>query len=170
MARKGRAVNRRKPSPGGGRPGVALLVVAALIALAFFALEHFRKSAPPEKPVAGAEQAQRLPLPQRAVTQQKLSSASLPAPKPQVARPLPKGPGQVAIIIDDMGSSMKELQAFLSIKLPITFSVIPSLAHAKDVSEAAHQSGAEVMVHMPMGNIKVISHSSLCKCSCTNQY
>ena len=151
VARKGKAVNRRKPSPGGRKPVVALLVVVAFIALAFLLLEHFKKTAPPEKPVAGADQTQRLPLPQRAATQQKLSSASVPAAKPHLAvRPLPKGPGQVAIIIDDMGSSMKELQAFLSIDLPITFSVIPSLAHAKEVSEGAHKAGAEVMVHMPM--------------------
>ena len=149
MARKGRAVNRRKPSPGGGKPVVALLVVVALIALAFLLLEHFRKSAPPERPAAGADQTLRLPLPERAA-QQQISTASVPAAKPRAAAPRPKGPGQVAIIIDDMGSSMKELQSFLSIGLPITFSVIPSLAHAKGVSEGAHQAGYEVMVHMPM--------------------
>jgi uncharacterized protein len=127
------------------------LLVVALIALAFFALEYFRESVPPEKPVVGTDQAPRRPLPERSATQQKLSSARVPAAKPHPAAPArPKGPGQVAIIIDDMGSSMKELQAFLSIKLPITFSVIPSLAHAKEVSEGAHKAGAEVMVHMPM--------------------
>ena len=162
MARKGKgkAVNRRKPSAGGGRkPWLALLLVAALIAGSFFLLEQFRKSpAPtepaksgtPAKPAGGTDQAPHLRIPPRPL-QQKLSSASVPATKPHLAAaPRAKGTGQVAIIIDDMGSSMKELQSLLSIKLPITFSVIPSLAHAKRVAEAAHSAGAEVMVHMPM--------------------
>jgi len=157
VARKGRAVNRRKPSTGGRKPLIALFVVVALIVLAFFLLEHFRKSAPPAQPVkpaatvTGAEQTPHLKLPERPALQQKISSASVPVAKPHVAAATrPKGPGQVAIIIDDMGSSMQELQALLSIKLPLTFSVIPSLAHAKGVAEGAHRAGCEVMVHMPM--------------------
>ena len=154
MARKGKAVNRRKPSPGGRKPLVALLVVAVLIALAFLLLEYSRKSAPPEKVETGVT-APHVPLPQRAVpVQPKISSASVPAPKPHVAgTPRPgfgTGPGRVAIIIDDMGSSMQELQTLQSIKLPLTYAVIPSLPHAKRVADSAHGAGAEVMVHMPM--------------------
>jgi len=152
LARKGKAVNRRKPSAGGGKPLLALLLVAVLIAAAFFLLEHFRRSAPPAKVVTAAAPATpHLRLPARPAVQPQLSSASAPAVKPHpVAAPRPKGPGQVAIIIDDMGTNLQELQALLSIKLPLTFSVIPSLAHAKGVAEAAHGAGAEVMVHMPM--------------------
>ena len=151
MARKGRSVNRRKPPAGGKKPLLALLLVALLIALIFLLLEQFRKSAPPEKEARAVTSVSRLPLPVRPDPQAILSSASVPAVKPQVkVAPRPKGAGQVAIIIDDMGSSMQELQALLSIKLPVTFSVIPSLAHAKGVAEAAHGAGAEVMVHMPM--------------------
>lgn len=152
MARKGRAVNRRKTSPGGGRPLLTLLLIAALIAAAFFALEHFRSSAPPTKEVTGEQPKPQVRLPERVVPQQNMSSASLPAPKPHKAALLshPKGPGRVAIIIDDMGSSMREVDAFLSIGLPLTFAVIPSLGRAKAVAEAAHGAGAEVMLHMPM--------------------
>ena len=163
MARKGKAVNRRKPPAGGGkRPLLALLLVAVLIALAFFLLEYFRKSAAPEKAVTGVETPvgkeaatatppAHLRIPARPAPQQRLSSASLPVAKPhEAAAPRLKGAGQVAIIIDDMGSSMQELQALLSIELPLTFSVIPSLSHAKGVAEAAHGAGSEVMVHMPM--------------------
>ena len=152
MAKKGRAVNRRKPAPGGRKPLIALLVVAVLIALAFFLLERTRKPAPPAKVETEAKPAPRLPVPQHpAPVQPQLSSAEPPAAKPHPATvPRQKGPGQLAIIVDDMGSSMQELQTLLSIKQPITFSIIPSLAHAKGVAESAHQAGAEVMVHMPM--------------------
>ena len=128
------------------------MIVALLIAVAFFLLERSRKIAPPAKVETGADSSPRLPLPERVPpAQQKLSSASVPTSKPHPASaPRPQGTGQIAIIIDDMGSSMQELQTLLSIKLPMTYSVIPSLAHAKQVAESAHKAGAEVMVHMPM--------------------
>ena len=154
MARKGKAINRRKQSSGGGKPLLALLIVVVLIAAAFFLLERSRRSAPPANVISGEQQVPmpHLQLPPRNAPQQPvISSVSVPpAAKPAAVPPRPKGSAQVAIIIDDMGSSMQELQALLSINLPLTFSVIPSLAHAKGVAESAHGAGAEVMVHMPM--------------------
>jgi len=151
LAKKRKAVNRRKPSPGGRRPLLAFLIVALLIAVAFFLLERSRKFAPTAKVETGAGSTQHLSLPERpAPAQQKLSTAAVPAPKPPASAPRPQGPGQIAIIVDDMGSSMQELQTLQSINLPLTYSVIPSLAHAKRVAESAHKAGAEVMVHMPM--------------------
>lgn len=157
MAKKGRAVNRRKSSsgsPGGRKPLVALLVVAVLIAAAFFLLEQFRKPTPPvpPPPPPAVTAPKHLPVPPRpAPVQQKLSTAAAPAPKPHpAALPKVKGPGRLAIIIDDMGTSVQELKTLQSIGLPLTYSVIPSLAHAKQVAEGAHAEGAEVMMHMPM--------------------
>jgi uncharacterized protein len=156
VARKSKPVNRRKTTGGGGRPLLSLLLVATIIVAAFFLLEHIRNpTAPPtekEKVETKSSPTPRQRIPQRtAALQQKVSTAALPAVKPPVhAITHPKGHGQVAIIIDDMGASMHEAQSLISIKLPLTFSVIPSLAHAKGVAEAAHGAGAQVMVHMPM--------------------
>ncbi|QXE91092.1 divergent polysaccharide deacetylase family protein [Geomonas subterranea] len=155
MAKRGKAVNRRKPAPGGGRtPLLALLIVALLIAAAFFLLEHFKKPSPPSQPPAkpAVSASKHQPMPERTPpVQQKLSTSRAPAVKPHPAA-LPKatGPGRLAIIIDDMGTSMQELKTLQSIGQPLTYSVIPSLAHAKQVAEGAHAAGAEVMVHMPM--------------------
>jgi uncharacterized protein len=157
VARKGRPVNRRKKSTGAGKPLLSLVVVLAMIGAALFFLQQTQRA----KPVPVAKKAgkiQYLPMPQRSVpVLRQVSPASVAAPapieKPQVEAPPihpAKGAGRVAIIIDDMGASMQDLQALLSIKVPLTFSVIPSLAHAKGVAEAAHGAGAEVMVHMPM--------------------
>lgn len=131
---------------------MALLAVAVLIAAAVFLLEQFRKPSPPVSPPPAATATKRLPLPQRpAPVQRQVSTASAPAPKPQQAvLPKVQGPGRLAIIIDDMGSSVQELKTLQSIGLPLTYSVIPSLAHAKQVAEGAHAAGAEVMIHMPM--------------------
>lgn len=155
MAKKGRAVNRRKSSSGGGpKPLLALLVVAVLITAAFFLLEQFRKPAPPVQPPTqpAVSAPKHLPVPPRpAPVQQKLSTAAAPAQKTHpAALPKAQGPGRLAIIIDDMGTSVQELKTLQSIGLPLTYSVIPSLAHAKQVAEGAHAAGAEVMIHMPM--------------------
>ena len=156
MARKGKAVNRRKSSGGGRRPLLVLALVAALIVLALFLLERSRRASPPRPPAPGVPApTQYLKIPPRPAPppQARLSSAALPVSKPAAAAarvPHAAGPGSVALIIDDMGASLKEVQALLSIKLPLTFSVIPSLAHARGVAEAAHAAGAEVMIHMPM--------------------
>ena len=155
MGRKGRAVNRRKSSGGGGRrPRFALALVVLLIAGAFFSLEHFRRVSPPAPlPAPGLElSTPHLKIPPRpAPLQARVSGASLPETRPRaLPAPHPVGPGSVALIIDDMGTNLKEVEELLSIKLPLTFSVIPSLAHAKGVAESAHRAGYEVMVHMPM--------------------
>ena len=152
MARKGRAVNRRKPSGGGGKLVVTLLLVALLGGGAYWALDYFGRQAAPAK-VETVQVPRQMPhqkLPEREPVLHNQTAASLPATPPPPAAAHAKGAGRIAIIIDDMGSSMQELQALTAIGLPLTFSVIPSLAHAKGVAESAHRAGYEVMVHMPM--------------------
>lgn len=58
--------------------------------------------------------------------------------------------GAVAVIVDDMGSSLNEAKELLSINIPLTFSIIPGLPKVKSVADAAHSAGQEVMVHIPM--------------------
>lgn len=63
---------------------------------------------------------------------------------------LPEGEGKLAIIIDDMGTSVAEYRRLSSMKTPITFAVIPGLPQDTQVAEAAHAEGHEVIIHMPM--------------------
>jgi len=65
-------------------------------------------------------------------------------------KPLTIRHGTVAVIVDDMGNSMHEADALLAIGVPITFSIIPGFAKGKEVAEAAHRKGGEVMLHIPM--------------------
>lgn len=58
--------------------------------------------------------------------------------------------GSLAVIIDDMGSSMKEAEDLLSIGIPVTFAIIPGLPNSRRVAEFAHSRGRVVMIHMPM--------------------
>jgi uncharacterized protein len=153
LARKGGKVNRRKKSSSGLQQVVAVVLISAVIAAGFYLLgrNQEQEQPPTTKSRAHASATSRMPIPARPTTQDDFSSASMPPAKSKAAAPKgAQGGGKVAIIIDDMGASMQEVQSLLSIKLPVTFSVIPSLAHARGVAEAAHGAGAQVMVHMPM--------------------
>ena len=57
---------------------------------------------------------------------------------------------ELAIIIDDMGSSMKEARELASIGVPLTFAIIPGLRNVREVAAFAAENRIEVMLHMPM--------------------
>jgi polysaccharide deacetylase 2 family uncharacterized protein YibQ len=146
----------KKKKPTFKRPVLTLLLVAALIVAIFFVLESFKKSATPpvvEKPAVTVPG--RVPEPERKEEARKdyiehqPYTTVLPIP-PKHPRKSPIGPGTVAIIIDDMGSSVSEAKELMAIRLPLTFSIIPGLAHVKGVAEAAHAGGYQLMIHIPM--------------------
>lgn len=58
--------------------------------------------------------------------------------------------GRLAIIIDDMGSSLSEARSLVAIKVPLTFSIIPGLRADKDVAAYAANNKIETMIHIPM--------------------
>jgi uncharacterized protein len=148
LAGRDRKVNRRKKSSSGVKHVLAIAVLSVIIAVACYLLgQNENQEAVTSKPTSPAA---RIPLPARPAPQQNLSSAAMPVVKANAVAAKNHGAGKVAIIIDDMGANMQELQSLLAIRLPVTVSVIPSLAHAKGVAEAAHGAGTEVMVHMPM--------------------
>jgi len=73
----------------------------------------------------------------------------VPADLPPTAT-LPGGTGQLAIIIDDMGSSMQEARSLAGIGVPLTFSIIPGLHKCREVAAFAASNGIETMIHIPM--------------------
>lgn len=64
----------------------------------------------------------------------------------------PPSPGEprLTIVIDDMGANMAALRDLLALDLPITFSILPHTAHARETAEAAAAAGQEVLLHQPM--------------------
>lgn len=59
-------------------------------------------------------------------------------------------PWRIAIIIDDLGSDLAPLERLLSLNVPVTFSVLPQLAHSRQTASRIHARGHEVMLHLPM--------------------
>jgi polysaccharide deacetylase 2 family uncharacterized protein YibQ len=152
LARKNRVVNRHKQGKG-KNPLLVLALIVILIVTAFYLLERVKESLP-IKPVESPMPVDLMKIPPRITSpqgQQRYSAATILPHHPKVKLPgMPTGPGSLAIIVDDMGSSMQEVRALLAINLPITFSVIPGLARASGVATTAHNAGREVMAHMPM--------------------
>lgn len=163
-----RRVNTRKKQ-GGFRPFVYLILTIALIILLFFVLDKLKKPAPvrpggkppverpappverpgkplpPEKP----EKAEEPAMPEKPAKPAPVHKGYT-APVPVVKPPVITGEGTIAIIIDDMGSSLKEAEDLMNIGVPLTFSVIPGLRQAREVAEAVHAGGYDVMLHIPM--------------------
>ncbi len=63
----------------------------------------------------------------------------------------PESDHQIAIIIDDVGGhSVEQTTPLTDLNLPITFAVIPFLAHSTTMATYLHQNHYEVILHMPM--------------------
>lgn len=153
---------RYKQKPGGGSriAALALLAVVLLVIGLYFMLSP-RGNAPAPPPRHAASPA----LPPKAETARPAPPATqLPVPPPapgekqypsetttvEEERAVPKGHGQLALIIDDMGTSVQEARALAGIGLPLTFSIIPGLRSDREVADFAARSGIDTMIHMPM--------------------
>lgn len=168
--------NRYKPTTknGKGKKALAVFLVALMAVLVagyyFFAWQPASERI--GKVPAGSTTSQPkppsvVPSAPPPVLQQPGPVQQTPAPKPggeytgdtrhpesppsQPVRPaIPKGAGQLAIIIDDMGSSLQEARSLAALGVPLTFSIIPGLRYDREVAAFAVGQGVELMVHMPM--------------------
>ncbi len=66
-------------------------------------------------------------------------------------KPISKAaPARVAIIIDDIGSSITLLQSLLTVEQPLTLSIIPNLPYSAEAARLGHRKGWDIMLHLPM--------------------
>ena len=66
-------------------------------------------------------------------------------------KPISKAaPARVAIIIDDIGSSITLLQSLLTVEQPLTLSIIPDLPYSAEAARLGHRKGWDIMLHLPM--------------------
>jgi polysaccharide deacetylase 2 family uncharacterized protein YibQ len=63
---------------------------------------------------------------------------------------LKSGTGRLAIIIDDMGTSVSEARSLSAIGVTLNFSIIPGLRNYREVAQFADSKGIETLVHIPM--------------------
>ncbi|NIM91080.1 MAG: hypothetical protein GTO17_09045 [Candidatus Aminicenantes bacterium] len=60
---------------------------------------------------------------------------------------------RVAIIIDDMGYSLRAINDICSLNKPLTISILPYSPLAKEIARIAHQNKLEVMLHLPLESV-----------------
>ena len=58
--------------------------------------------------------------------------------------------GKLAIVIDDFGYRPKEENKVLQMPASISVAVLPDATHARQMALKAHQTGHEVLIHLPM--------------------
>jgi len=87
------------------------------------------------------------PAPVRPLPAEKAAPSGEKIPAPGTVGPRPP---RVAILIDDMGGSLKRLRELLELDAPITIAVLPHLRHSREVSRIAGMSGRDVLLHLPM--------------------
>jgi len=149
--------------PGGSRyAALAILAVICLVVGGYLIFTPKSAVVPPAIPVAPKKAPPlKIPQPQAPPTkilapemQQKTETAApvgaFSSAKKQPQATQVAGVGQLAIIIDDMGTTVKEARSLASIGVPLTFSIIPGLSHYQEVAAFAASSGIETMIHIPM--------------------
>jgi hypothetical protein len=56
----------------------------------------------------------------------------------------------VAIVFDDAGGSLADVEAVIGIGRPVALAVLPGLAYSEEVARRARSAGLEVLLHLPV--------------------
>ncbi len=118
-----------------------------------------QSSASEKKPAESAERQDQAQIKPEQKTEVKPESKSEQKSEPKTeqkpaAKPAPKyaagkGP-KVAIILDDGGHNLSQLQNFLNIPFPLTVAVLPQLSHSAEAAKRVRAAGKGIMLHQPM--------------------
>ena len=65
---------------------------------------------------------------------------------PRRAEPM----GKLAVILDDAGYSLSELEPFLELPGPLTIAVLPNLPHSAEAARRVLAAGKDLILHCPM--------------------
>lgn len=76
----------------------------------------------------------------------------VPAAKPRITQKVKiEAPAaKVAIVLDDWGYNLNNLDKLREIEYPITLAILPNLAHSYEIAEEAHRLDKEIILHLPM--------------------
>lgn len=156
---------RRRRHPSAGRWLVLILFGAALFAAGLY-LGRTGDRAEPEpgegaaapRPAPASPEPRKTPgepspppVPSEPEHPEPLADAEPPAVPIPVEGPPPPGEGAaVALVIDDLGRSVADLDRIEALGVPVTYAVLPFESHTAAVVGALASRGAEVILHLPM--------------------
>jgi polysaccharide deacetylase 2 family uncharacterized protein YibQ len=67
-----------------------------------------------------------------------------------VSAPAPAEGGRIALVIDDLGRSVADLEAIGHLGVPLSYAVLPYEEETEQVVSELHRQGYEVLLHLPM--------------------
>jgi len=123
--------------------GLAILIVLVILAGAL--MHHLLSKRHPVKMIGGDfEKSQ----PYKPAFQFEIyPEKDIPLPKEK--KPHEKSP-RIALIVDDIGYDCAVVKKFLSLNLPITFSILPKSPFTKSIINETRKKHVEIMLHQPM--------------------
>lgn len=62
----------------------------------------------------------------------------------------PPATARVAVIFDDAGGSIEDIDAIIALERPATIAVLPGLRFSREAAERARAAGLEVFLHLPL--------------------
>ena len=144
---------RRKKRRSYGRWLLVLAAGAALFALGLL----LGQGRLPGRPEAPWEKARRTPTAPRAAQKPEVSSrrAAPAEPPAEAAARLVSAPGpapvaRVAVLIDDLGGRMADVERLLAIGVPLSYAVLPHEERTREIAALLSRRGAELLCHLPM--------------------
>ena len=84
------------------------------------------------------------PAQKRAISKEAAKKKALP----QIQKKFPNP--KIAIVMDDFGYNMSDLDTLFSTRLPVTLSILPNLPYSRRVAVLANSKGYEVILHLPL--------------------
>ncbi len=61
-----------------------------------------------------------------------------------------RGKAQIAIVLDDFGYNINDLDALFEMDIPLTISVLPNLPYSTEIAKECGKRKIEVLLHLPM--------------------
>ncbi len=144
--------SRSRPLPPARFAAILALLAASAVVAFLVACPPARvpPAAPPGEPAVGPAPGQPLePVPPAPLEASRVAARTRAASLPP-ERPRPEEQGMLAVIIDDAGYSLEELQAFLDLPVPLTVAVLPNLPHSTEAARRVRAAGKDLILHCPM--------------------
>ncbi len=157
--------NKFRTPPSGSRVAAIVVLVLIFVSVACYYLfsptgknsmtqqnqepTHAKPSVP-GKSLPQPDRAEPLVVPPTQHKEQNKYPPTTATPEIEKPESVDGASGRLAIIIDDMGSSVSEARSLAAIKVPLTFAIIPGLRAATEVAAYATSNGIETMIHIPM--------------------
>ncbi len=152
---------RRRRSRGAGRGGIWLFVLGVLVGTGVLYLVFRDPRYGPGEPTAKDSEvrpaAHEEPAgPDQPTAAEYAEAPDMPSVPPEApdTEPVEDGethlPGHVALVIDDLGERLEDLEPLMGLGVPVTYAVLPFEKHTQEVVAELRKRRVEMLLHLPM--------------------